>query len=251
MANDLTTMQWRFVIEYCKLLSEDVPNPNATQCAITAGASENSAGVTASKWLAMDKIQSAIQTRKDELAAQAAITTQFVLNQWYQIATADPADLVQLRRVCCRYCWGFDYHYQWTRGEYERALTRAIEAGKPAPEGMGGFDFDNTKDPCPECPECGGEGIENVYLTDTRKLRGSAKRLYAGIEQTNKSTKIKMRDQDGALQNIAKYLGMLIDKQEIVTNPLAGGINDLTDDALLAIVKMGESKNAATAEDNH
>ena len=248
MANDITSMQWRFVIEYCKLLSEDVTHPNATQCAIAAGASEVSASVTASKWLAMSKIKAAIQIRKDELAAAAGITTQFVLHQWYQIATADPADLMQLRRSCCRHCWGFDYNYQWTAGEYEQALNRALEAGKPAPDGMGGFGFDRQREPCPECPECGGDGVESVFLTDTRKLTGAAKKLYAGIEQTQKGLKIRTRNQDDALRNIAKYLGMLIDKQQIVGadgTPMGVGIDELNDAQLLQIVKLADLAGSA------
>jgi len=228
--------QKRFVIEYCK-------DENGTQAAIRAGYSEKTAGVQACELLKKLNIQEAIAERQDEIATAASITVEAVLKQWWAIATADPNELMQLRRANCRYCWGFDHNYQWTREEYSRAIDLATTKGKEIPDGMGGFGFLVNKEPNPECPECGGNGAEMLYFADTRKLKGNAKRLYAGVQRTKDGLKILTRDQDGALLNIARYLGMLVERKEI-SGPNGSPVNllhykaeDLTDDQLAALIK--------------
>ena len=127
------------------------------------------------------------------------------------------------------------------------AVNKAIDAGKPAPDGMGGFGFDMNAEPNPDCPECGGLGQEYVHVMDTRKLTGSAKRLYAGVQRTKDGIKVLTRDKDAALANISRYLGMLVDRKEI-SGPGGGPVPmahitaaDLTDDQLAAILKAEEA----------
>jgi phage terminase small subunit len=232
----LNDRQTRFVQEYCK-------DFNATQAAIRAGYSEKTAGQQAHELLKNLEIAERIEERKEEVAALAEIDAAWVLRQWKQIATADANELTQLRRVCCRYCHGFDHQYQWTEGEYARAVDKAVESEKPAPDGMGGFGFDLNADPHPDCPECGGLGEELVHIADTRKLKGSARRLYAGVKKTKDGLQVITRDQDAALANISRYLGMLVDRKEI-SGPNGGPVplahitaDDLSDDQLAAILK--------------
>ena len=232
----LNDRQTRFVQEYCK-------DFNATQAAIRAGYSEKTAGQQAHELLKNLEIAERIEERKEEVAALAEIDAAWVLRQWKQIATADANELTQLRRVCCRYCHGFDHQYQWTEGEYARAVDNAVESEKPAPDGMGGFGFDLNADPHPDCPECGGLGEELVHIADTRKLKGSARRLYAGVKKTKDGLQVITRDQDAALANISRYLGMLVDRKEI-SGPNGGPVplahitaDDLSDDQLAAILK--------------
>ena len=52
------------------------------------------------------------------------------------------------------------------------------------------------------------------FPKDTRHLSEGARRLYAGIKVTKDGIEIKMRDQDAALVNIAKHLGMFVNKHE-------------------------------------
>jgi hypothetical protein len=108
---------------------------------------------------------------------------------------------------------------------------------------MGGFGFDLNAEPHPACPECGGLGQELIYVADTRKLKGSARRLYAGVKKTKDGLQIITRDQDAALANISRYLGMLVDRKEI-SGPGGGPVplahitaDDLSDDQLAAILK--------------
>jgi len=236
----LTPKQRRFVNEYCV-------DENATRAAIRAGYSENGAGQTAHNLLKITEIQEAIAERMEEVAVAAGITPEWVVGQWAKIAQADPNDIVQVRRTCCRHCHGFGHQYQWTEAEYSAAVDRAVDSGKPAPDGMGGFGFDPKASPNPDCPECGGLGIEDVYVADTRKLRGAAGVLYAGAEWTRNGIKINMRDKDAALANLARYLGMMVDKKEF-SGPGGGPIplanltaEDLTDDQLAAILKASDA----------
>jgi phage terminase small subunit len=229
--------QQRFVHEYVK-------DFNGTQAAIRAGYSENGAAVQANSLLSNPKIKAAVEERKEEVAIQAKIDAAWVLKQWHDISTADSNDLTQIRRTCCRHCFGFGHRYQWTEVEYGQALDNAIADGKEAPDGMGGFGFNVNADPNPECPECGGNGIESIFVADTRKLKGKARTLYNGVQKTKDGLKVVTRDKDAALLNIAKYLGMLVDRKEITG--AAGGplamvnmtAEDLTDDQLAAILQV-------------
>lgn len=232
----LNDRQTRFVQEYCK-------DFNATQAAIRAGYSEKTAQEQGSRLLSNSMVKAYVEERKEELAAVAEIDAAWVLRQWKQIATADPNELMQLRRVCCRHCHGFGNQYQWTEAEYSAAVDKAVDSGKPAPDGMGGFGFNINAAPAEDCPECGGQGQELVHIADTRTLKGSARRLYAGVKKTKDGLQILTRDQDAAMANISRYLGMLVDRKEI-SGPGGGPVplahitaDDLSDDQLAAILK--------------
>ncbi len=211
----MSPQEFRFVTEYCV-------DYNATQAAVRAGYSERSAGQQGCALLKKPNIKRAIEERQADLAARAEITVEAVLKRWWQIATADVNELVELRRENCRHCWGVQHAYQWTEGEYMRAVDHAVESGKPAPDGLGGFGYLPTRAPNPECPECGGLGLERPHIHDTRNLSPAARRLYAGIQKTKDGFKILTRDQDAALANIARYLGMFEEKADSGSAQRAG-----------------------------
>lgn len=240
----MTPLEQRFVLEYCK----DTEAPNATKAAIRAGASEKTARQTASRWLTKSDIKAAIADRHAEIAAVAAITPAAVLKRWWDIANANPNELIVNAVDCCRHCYGSLHAYQWTEAEYSREVDKAIDSGKPPPDGLGGFGFDPHRPPVPSCPECFGNGIERVSVADTRKLKGSALRLYAGIKKTKDGVQVLMHDQAAALQNISRYLGMMVDRKEI-SGPGGGPVPvatiaaaDLTDDQLAALI-AGDASN--------
>ena len=238
----MTPLQQKFIRCYCELEAEAEGKPCATLAAKNAGVPEGNAHVTASRWLANDKIQSALQDFRAECAARAQITVAAVLRRWWEIADADPNELMQVRRQCCRYCNGFDHRYQWTEAEFGDAIDKAINTGKEPPDGMGGFGFDQNADIHQACPECGGLGVEVLHNNDTRYLKGTSRRLYAGAQRTRDGIKILTRDQDAAMLNIARYLGMTIDRKEI-SGPAGGPVavsnltpDDLTDEQLAALI---------------
>lgn len=237
----LTPKQRRFVNEYCV-------DENATQAALRAGYSENGAGQQAHLLLKNIEIKDAIRDRMEELAVAASITPEWVVGQWAKIATANPSALVSVRRTNCRHCHGFGHQYQWTEAEYSKAVDVACDTGKEAPDGMGGFGFDPNAAPNKDCPECGGQGIADVHVADTRKVRSP---LYAGAERTRNGIKVNMRDQDAAVSNLARYLGMMVDRKEI-SGPGGGPValahlsaDDLSDDQLAAILKADDATDEA------
>lgn len=159
-----------------------------------------------------------------EAEDECIVTAKEVLKRWVDIAWADPNELIHHRRVCCRYCFGIDHEYQWTdESEYQNAVEYAIkhtEEGKlPAlPSNDGGYGFDETIRPHPKCPKCKGEGFGQVFAADTRDLSPQGKSLYAGAKQTVNGFEIKMKDQDKALENIAKCLKMFDDNSNVNIN---------------------------------
>lgn len=245
----LTNLQRKYVKLWCEALAAEGLEPKPVDIARQAGYAESYAVASAKGIHEHPEVQKAIAETTERIAYTADLDAVWVLKQWKQIASADVNELVQLRRTCCRFCYGFGYRYQWTQGEYERACEKAIAEGKPVPDGIGGFGFDMNRDPNDECPECGGLGVESVVVSDTRDLKGAARKLYAGIKQTKNGIEVLTRDQDAALNNIAKYLGMLVDRKELSgpnggSIPIAANIQatDLTDDQLAALaIKNAES----------
>ncbi|ENB1828942.1 terminase small subunit [Salmonella enterica] len=150
-----------------------------------------------------------------QLSEQAILNAQDILRHWHEIAIADPGEISQMRRVCCRYCWGFDNHYQWIDDtEYDKAAAKAAKDSKPPPDQSGGFGFVANDDPNPDCPKCAGEGIEDVFLADTRDLVGPARRLIAGVKKTKFGIEVMTRDQDAALKNLAAFHNLASSEQE-------------------------------------
>ena len=197
----MSPQEFRFVTEYCV-------DYNATQAAVRAGYSERSARTTGARLLQKANIKAAIADRQADLAVRAEITVEAILRRWWEIANADVNELAELRRECCRHCYGFGHQYQWTEAEYTRAVDQAVEAGKPAPDGMGGFGFDANRPPAPDCPECHG-----------------------GLQKTKDGFKLLTRDQDAALTNLARYLGMFEEKPKNpgADVPIADALKALAD----------------------
>lgn len=180
------------------------------------------------KLLAYPAVVAEIRYLKERQASRTEVTADAILKRWWLLATADANELVQLRRVNCRYCYGTNHEYQRTPAEMNRALEdhqiaaeKAKDKGKSFPpfNEQGGEGFNRWAQPHPDCPECAGEGEPQPYYVDSRNLSPAGKALYAGVEVTaSGAPKLRMRDQEAALLNVAKHLGMHIDRKE-VTGP--------------------------------
>ena len=173
-------------------------------------------------------IQRKISELTERRATRIELRADDVLRRWWLLATADVNELVQLRRVNCRYCHGANHEYQWTPAEYDKALlqhakdvrkaARAEVDPPDAPNDTGGVDFNQWLPPNASCPECSGEGEPVQYVADTRTLSPAGRALYAGVDMTKDGPKLRMRCTEAALLNVAKHLGMHIDRKE-VTGP--------------------------------
>lgn len=221
----ITDRQYKFVLEYCKDFM-------STKAYIRAGYSEGGAASGASLLLKNPKVQEAIEERKAELAVVARLTPAWVLRQWHDIASADPNDIVKIEVNSCGNCYD--------SGTRECLIGAGLR--------------DSLRTPNPDCKLCGGLGIGEVRISDTRTLKGSARRLYAGAQKTKDGIKVLMRDQDAALQNISRYLGMVVERKELSGPgggpvPLASlNVNDLTDEQLMAFIAGENPKIGGTIE---
>lgn len=210
----LTPKQRRFVSEYLKDL-------NATQAAIRAGYSERTARSIAQENLTKPDIHQAIEKAMAARSKRTQITADEVLKQWHELSMVDVNEIVEYRRSNCRHCWGEDHEYQWTHGEFEKAQREADEEGKPEPSCAGGFGFDHNREPNPACPECGGEGRGKIHVHDTRRLKGAARLLYAGVHQGKDGLRVLIDDRMKARENVGRHLGMFNDKRDDEVKTLA------------------------------
>ena len=236
--------QAAFVREYVK-------DWNATQAAIRAGYSAATAGVIGCENLQKPNIKAAIDRRQAEIASIAEVDAAMVVRELYDIATADPRELMAVYRDSCRHCYGIEHLYQWTPAEYAAAVDKAMAKDKPLPELLGGIGYRATLDPHPDCPECHGRGVETVVITDTRKLIGKAAKLYAGAQQTKEGVKALGRDQNAALMALGRYLGLFTDKGSVELSGPGGGpmqiqaamiVQEMSMDQLMAIAAQGVPK---------
>jgi phage terminase small subunit len=203
-------------------------HPNVTR--LTAGTEGN-------RLLHNPLIREEVQRLLDESASITGITRERVLMRLWNIATADPRKLTELRKGACRHCWGMYHQYQYTDAEYEKAESDWIhkEAKRQKAEKAdfepqafprkGGTGYHPDRQPNPECPECFGEGTTRVVLHDTRTLEPAEAALFAGVKVSEKGAiEVKTHNPVEALIQVGRHLGMWNDKLLIPTestNPLA------------------------------
>ncbi|EPJ9743091.1 terminase small subunit [Klebsiella oxytoca] len=165
-----------------------------------------SAHSCASKMLRNAKVYRAVSFLRDKRQQRLSLTEDEIIHQLSAIASANPNELVQYRRVNCRYCWGERHLYQWRDiEEFDKAAEKASQDGKEQPE-YGGLGFVETGFPNEDCPKCHGEGEGQLFANDTTQLEGKARWLYAGIKQTQHGLEVLMANQEAARRDLLKYL---------------------------------------------
>lgn len=225
---------WRIVARmteaeniFCR---EFVTDFNATRAYLSAHphVSRNTAGVEGHKLLKKPKIRAQVDELIRARCERLDIQADDVLRLLWQTVTADPNELVQVRRIPCRHCYGQAHRYQFTPAEWEQvqadhmtACQRAEQAGKPLPpepDPLGGITYDQRFPPFPDCPECGGDGVEKVVVRDTRELSPAARQLYAGAKVTKNGVEILTHSRDKALELIGRHLAMFTDNVDHKNN---------------------------------
>jgi phage terminase small subunit len=196
---------------------------NATRAYLAAypAVTEQSAGTMGHLLLKKMEIQDLIVKLMRERTDRLDIASDDVLRLLWQTVTADPNELVEVRRVPCRHCYGADHLYQYTPAEWHdiqtrhrNACERALNARTPAPaepDIKGGIGYDRRFPPMPDCPECGGLGEELVLIKDTRNLSPAGRQLYAGAKKTKDGLQILTHSRDKALELIGRHLAMFTD----------------------------------------
>jgi phage terminase small subunit len=147
----MTPKQQRFVREY-------LIDMNATQAAIRAGYSEESASEIGSQLLRKTTVADAIAGRQEKIANKLEVTQERIIAEYAKIAFSDPRQIAE---------WG--------------------------PDGVSLIDSELLDDDAAACV---------AEVSETRNEYGSA-------------MKFKLHDKKGALDSLAKHLGMFVDRQEV------------------------------------
>jgi len=176
-----------------------------------------------------DEIAALMETQRVNSPAVANVG--WLLRRFVDIATADPRELIGLKIGACRFCHGEGHGYHWREREYLDAIAKAEkETAKLRRKGVigaaaaddvdlpdiaGGFGYNATKPPHPDCPECHGEGIERFVPRDTDNLSDQALLLYGGVKAKRDGYEIIMADQQKALEMAGRIMGAFTDKVDV------------------------------------
>jgi phage terminase small subunit len=173
----LTAKQKLFAEEY-------IVDLNATQAAIRAGYSENTASETGYENLRKPQIAEYIQELMDERSKRTEITADMVLREYAKIGFSNITDYLKV-------------------------------SVKPRPVTIDTADGTTTI----------MEDMQGVDLFDTDTIDSEKMRAVAEIKQTRDGIALKLHDKKGALDSIARHLGMFNDNMT-----LKGGLNNTTQD---------------------
>ena len=165
-----------------------------------------------------------VSARVDELRAIAAKQNELgvaeLLRMHVEIATADARELVEYRRIPCRHCHGKDHRYQFTPAEMERAREKheekQAEAKSPTPfDEKGGVGYTKKRAPHPDCPECHGDGLGEMLVSDTRKLSRVGAQLYEGVKLGKEGLEVKTRSRGDSLAAIGRHRGFFKEDNKV------------------------------------
>jgi len=213
----LTDMQEVFVREY-------MTDWNGTQAAIRAGYSAKSAHILAWELLKNPKVREAIELLASARARRLGIDAEELMRMWAAVVNLDANEISQLRRVCCPFCWGEGHARQYTPSgleearkghERERERRRRRDANDDIgvfPEYVGAW-YDKRRPPAEDCPECHGQGLEEVFFNDTRNLSPAARLVYCGVKVGKEGIEVLTLSKEKAMDNFGRALGLFKDKE--------------------------------------
>lgn len=211
----LTEKQELFCVEYLIDL-----NAKAAYLRANPGVTEATAKANGSRLLTRADVQERVGQLMAERTKQTRTDATMVVEQWRAIAEADPNELVEFRRTCCRHCYGVGFRYQRTPAEREKDIAlwaKMNEKKDPLPlfDEQGGVGYNPTKAPNKDCPECFGEGEGRAFFKDTRALSIPARMLYGGVQVSKDGIKVMLNSKEKALEMLARHNGMLVDRSEV------------------------------------
>ena len=190
--------------------------------------SEPASRALASNLLTKDNVREFVARLIEQRIEETGIEVADVVRKLWATVTADPNELIEIRRNCCRYCYGVDGKYQYTKGEWDAALTNHDLATQNAdrdnrkppqlPDPQGGVGFHKRMPPVPTCGECFGDGEEEVFVKDSRGLSPAARELYAGVKTTRDGIDIKTHSRDKAVELLGRHLAMFTDNVDHKNN---------------------------------
>lgn len=186
-------------------------------------------------------VQAKIQAENQARADRLNVTPDMLAKRLWDVITANPNEIMQHRRGCCRHCYGVDFRYQWTEQEYFDAARKAPKESPP--DASGGLGYQRKRRPHPDCTECGGEGVDRVFITDSRDLSPQAALLYQGVKRTKEGIEIKFYDVSKAIDQFTRLVGFDVSKLELTGangSPLVPP-SEMSDEQLMAIVAAAKN----------
>jgi hypothetical protein len=178
---------------------------------------EKLARVSAARLLGRADVAAERARLEAEYEATRPITADEVRREITTLAKADPRDLFEVYRGCCRYCHGAGHQYQRTPQEFRDAWADYMACPlrkRDDPHGLkfdhkGGIGFNAKARPHPNCPECFGDGQVYEVIKDSRDWTHGAARLFSSLQRTKDGLKLSTRSQDGALKLAAQLHNLL------------------------------------------
>ena len=192
---------------------------NATRAYREAGYKEGS-GIhqSASNLLRSPYVRSRLAELRHDLLANLDVKVEAVLARYKAIAFADVAEIVQLHRTPCRYCWGAEHAFQWrTKREWRAACASALDRQLPEPDCEGGFGYTRNAFPNDACPECDGYGIPQVWIKDVHFLTTEERALVKCVEKTRHGARYRFHDQFKALNVLAQHLQIGLERPNVAS----------------------------------
>lgn len=178
----------------------------------------------ASRMLARPEVAARVAELKAAALQRADMDVADMIDRLARIAKVDVRELVELRRSCCRHCWGKDFLWQYTDGglrmaryKHEQEVKKAQREGRdlidevPEFDEKGGGGFDSKRDPNEACPECEGEGVMTPFLKDTRELGADAAAMFAGLKVTKDGVEVKTHDAVKAIELLGRFKNAFTD----------------------------------------
>ncbi len=212
-AKEVPPLSMRTIAFVDHLLAD--PERNATRACCLAGFSTKTASAHAAMLMKDPRVKNRIAEKTGEACKRLQLSADDVLRDIYNVATADVRNIISYHVGACRYCHGENFDYQYTIGEFKRALAQyVIDHEKDDPAGLnfnmeGGIGFNATKRPNPACPECFGEGVGRTVISDTRTLTPTEQVLFAGVKETRHGIEVLTRSKDKAIELAARYTGVV------------------------------------------
>jgi hypothetical protein len=185
--------------------------------------------------LSRGDVQAIVRRYDERLSENLVLSAADVTRIWTENVVTDRNDLVEVRRVCCRFCHSPNGDAQFTIGEQRGRLrdhelkVRLMLARMPATaqaapliiesmkaamrfEELGGDGLNRRLPINTACVECDGLGEERVIIKDTRTLSPAARAIYEGAKVTKDGIEIKMASRADTLAALAKAYGIGGDK---------------------------------------
>lgn len=195
-----------------KFISEYMIDYNATRAAKVAGYSVKTAYSIGHENLKKPVIREEIDKCISIVLSKNEMRVEDILLRTVQLLRADARDLVELRRIACRYCHGDGFLYQRTPQEFLEAHRSHLKSEDrqtgPSFNEQGGNGYSEKYDPHADCPECFGDGVCKIFIHDTRTLSSDSAALYARVKETSAGIQLIMLSKFKAIEWAARYFGM-------------------------------------------